>query len=92
MCAVQDSSGNFGEFWWTTDKFEHILQQHRRLRISVFVGRHVCSLVRSECHTTAHPCLHSAVSDTDVCCVVPVPLWSTGQSSWLLNGEVLCFL
>jgi hypothetical protein len=57
--------------------------------------RHVCSLVRSECHRTAHPCLHSAVSGTDVCCVAHVdgpPLWSSDESSWLQNSDVLCFL
>jgi hypothetical protein len=31
-------------------------------------------------------------ADTNTIIIVRPPLWSSGQSSWLHNGDVLCFL
>jgi hypothetical protein len=42
-------------------------------------------------HWVMHPVAHVSTNIYYVEESRP-PLWSSGQSSWLLNGDVLCFL
>jgi hypothetical protein len=58
------------------------------------VGRLCGLVVRVPGHTTEMFCASCEVRTEYICYVVGSrsPLWSSGQSSWLYNGDVLCFL
>jgi hypothetical protein len=55
----------------------------------------LCGLVvRGPGYRTEMHCLSCEVRTEFICYVEESrpPLWSSGQSSWLQNGDVLCFL
>jgi hypothetical protein len=51
-------------------------------------------MVRVPGYTTEMYCVSCEVRTEFICYVEESrpPLWSSGQSSWLHNGDVLCFL
>jgi hypothetical protein len=48
------------------------------------------SLIRLSCPLST--CISSVTFFVWCPCLIRPPLWSSGQSSWLQNGDVLCFL